>query len=190
MRDLEQKKKITIHLYPLLFLLALAFVVGVFAGRGMKTIDEVQGGREPGLFKIKEKEFKFTSPSLKSETAAPSQTNTELKPFLYKVRSLVETRITRNDATSVSVYFRDLNNGHWFGINEQDRFSAGSLSITVDAALATAITSPHISHSSTPLTSEICVRRPVNAKNAGSSTTITMSRTVMFELSYTIQLDR
>ncbi len=127
MRDLEHKKKITVHLYPLLFLVALAFVVGVFVGRGMRTIDEAQGGRGSGLFKIKEKEFRFTSPAFKSETAGPSVTSTELKPFLYKVRTLVETRLKGNDASTVSVYFRDLNNGNWFGIEENEKFSPSSL---------------------------------------------------------------
>ncbi len=126
MRDLEHKKKITVHLYPLLFLVALAFVVGVFVGRGMKTIDEAQGGRGSGLF-IREKEFRLTNPSFKGETATPSMTDTELKPFLYKVRTLVEKRLKGNDASTVSVYFRDLSNGNWFGIQENEKFSPASL---------------------------------------------------------------
>ena len=40
---------------------------------------------------------------------------------------------------------------------------------------ATAMISAHIIHCSYPLTSPICVRRPVYAKNAGSNSTITMS---------------
>ncbi|HLE40638.1 MAG TPA: serine hydrolase [Nitrospirota bacterium] len=126
MGDREHKKKITVHLYPLLSLVAVAFVVGVFVGRGMRTIDETPGSRGAGIFKTREKEFRFTSPVFKSETA-PSMTDTELKPFLYKVRTLVEARLKGNDASAVSVYFRDLNNGNWFGIQENEKFSPASL---------------------------------------------------------------
>jgi beta-lactamase class A len=127
MQDREGKKKTALHLYPLVFLVALVFVIGVFVGRGMRTIDETPGGRDAGLFKSKEKEFRFTSPVYKGETAGPSVTSTELKPFLYKVRTLVETRLKGNDASTVSVYFRDLNNGNWFGIQENEKFSPSSL---------------------------------------------------------------
>lgn len=114
-------------MYPLLFLVALGFVVGVFVGRGMKTIDDAQGDKGPGLFKTKEKEFRYTSPLSRGETAAPSMTDTELKPFLYKVRTLVEKRLKANEASAVSVYFRELNNGNWFGIQENEKFSPASL---------------------------------------------------------------
>lgn len=127
MQDLEKRKNITVHLYLILLAAATVFVAGVFVGRGIRTIDEAQGGREPGLFKIKEKEFRFTSPLIKSETSSPSLTSTEMKPFRYKVKALVETRLTGSDVSAVSVYFRDLNNGNWFGIQEKEKFSPSSL---------------------------------------------------------------
>jgi len=127
MGDREHKKKIAVHLYPLLSLVAVAFVVGVFVGRGMRTIDETPGGRDSGLFRSKEKEFRFTNPVSRSETAGSFITSAELKPFLYKVRKLVETRLKGNDASTVSVYFRDLKNGNWFGIQENEKFSPSGL---------------------------------------------------------------
>ena len=39
------------------------------------------------------------------------------------VRALVQEKIDDGDASSVSVYFRDLDNGNWFGIREDEKFS-------------------------------------------------------------------
>ena len=44
-----------------------------------------------------------------------------------KVTEYAEQMIAAGKLTNVSVYFRDLNNGPWFGINERDTFTPGSL---------------------------------------------------------------
>jgi beta-lactamase class A len=50
---------------------------------------------------------------------------------LLKLKSNISTYISQltanNSVTSVSVYYRDLNNGPWFGINEHDVFAPSSL---------------------------------------------------------------
>ncbi len=51
----------------------------------------------------------------------------ELKPFQYKVNSLIAEAVQNGDAAAVSIYFRDLNNGNWFGIGEREKFSQKSL---------------------------------------------------------------
>ena len=51
----------------------------------------------------------------------------EIKPFKSKVQDLVDSLIEQKRASAVSVYFRDLNNGPWFGINEKETFSPASL---------------------------------------------------------------
>ncbi len=38
------------------------------------------------------------------------------------MNELIESTLKSGDAASVSVYFRDLNNGNWFGIGEHDKF--------------------------------------------------------------------
>lgn len=51
----------------------------------------------------------------------------ELKPFKNKVQDLINGIISKKDATDVSVYFRDMNNGPWFGINDTETFVPASL---------------------------------------------------------------
>lgn len=52
---------------------------------------------------------------------------TELRPFDYKVRALIDERKKAGLATSVSVYFRDLENGPLFGFKMDEKFSPASL---------------------------------------------------------------
>lgn len=51
----------------------------------------------------------------------------ELRPFRRKLEALVERRIESGDISHMSIYFRDLNNGPWFGVNERERFLPASL---------------------------------------------------------------
>jgi beta-lactamase class A len=43
------------------------------------------------------------------------------------VQTYVDKAITQGVVTDAAIYFRDLNNGPWFGINERDKFTPGSL---------------------------------------------------------------
>lgn len=43
------------------------------------------------------------------------------------IQAYMEKAIAQGMVTEVAVYFRDLNNGPWFGINERDLFRPGSL---------------------------------------------------------------
>lgn len=125
MQDSENKKSITIHLYFLFSLLSIAFVFGIFIGRGMRTIEDVQMTKGT-FFKAKEGEFKYTHP-LDAGEPSSSHVGPELKPFRYKVKAVIEARLAENEASAISVYFRDLNNGNWFGIQESEQFSPASL---------------------------------------------------------------
>lgn len=59
--------------------------------------------------------------------ADPDVDFSELRPFNYKIKSLVEARKRSGDATHVSVYFRDLENGPMFGVAVDEKFSPASL---------------------------------------------------------------
>lgn len=51
----------------------------------------------------------------------------ELKPFRDKITAFIEGQVANKKAAEVSVYFRDLNNGYWTGIDERREFSPASL---------------------------------------------------------------
>lgn len=59
--------------------------------------------------------------------ADPSLEFSELRPFRYKVKALIADHKKKGDATHVSVYFRDLENGPLFGLDMDEKFSPVSL---------------------------------------------------------------
>jgi hypothetical protein len=69
--------------------------------------------------------YRFISPLLMCESLPIRFTNVQVAEA--EVRAAVESSKARGDITMASVYFRDLNNGPWFGVNEREPFSPASL---------------------------------------------------------------
>jgi beta-lactamase class A len=70
--------------------------------------------------------YQFINPLLDFDS--PQSTFVELKPFKDKIVTLTnQAYIGSDNVDFVSVYFRDLNNGPWFGVNEQASFTPASL---------------------------------------------------------------
>jgi beta-lactamase class A len=67
--------------------------------------------------------YQFINPQL----AYSDDVASELKPFKPDIESLIKNKVDNNQATNVSVYFRDMNNGPWFGIGESDPYVPASL---------------------------------------------------------------
>lgn len=75
---------------------------------------------------IRESGYRYVNPLLDCEQS--QDTFTELSPFKDKIESFVkEIQEGPGKVDFVSVYFRDLNNGPWIGINESETFSPASL---------------------------------------------------------------
>lgn len=124
----QKEKKISISRSLLLTLLAGSLALGVFIGAGMGMFTPLSGGKgEASAPEGSEGTFKFIRASLESKNVGKSHPNKELKPFRYKVNALIEDRLKRGDATTISFYFRDLINGNRFGIGESDKFSPKTL---------------------------------------------------------------
>lgn len=68
----------------------------------------------------------FTNPLLECEIAE-GIFNTELSNFKPIVERYLRDRIDGKDLSFVSVYFRQLNDGLWFGVNEKEKFTPASL---------------------------------------------------------------
>lgn len=52
---------------------------------------------------------------------------TEYKPLQKALKNYIDHRVSVNLAQTVSVYFRDLNSGHWTGVNEDQTFAPASM---------------------------------------------------------------
>lgn len=72
------------------------------------------------------KGYTYTNPLLNCEVALDGDFK-ELFPFKNKIQDFVDARTEMHDISMASVYFRDLNNGPWFGINSDQQFNPASL---------------------------------------------------------------
>jgi beta-lactamase class A len=128
MTEKKEIKKMSITRSLLMVLLAASLAIGIFIGAGMRMFspfstvknDAAPEGRREGT-------FRYIRESLDAKDAPGQTVSKELKPFQYKVNALIEGTLKQGMVTAVAVYFRDLNNGNWFGINEHDKFSPRSL---------------------------------------------------------------
>jgi beta-lactamase class A len=128
MTEKKEIKKIAIARSLLALLLAASFATGVFIGAGMRLFAPFSTAKNDVAPEVRrEGAFRFIRESLDVKDAPGQMVSKELKPFQYKVNALIEDMLKQGDVATVSVYFRDLNNGNWFGIKEHDKFSPRSL---------------------------------------------------------------
>ena len=71
--------------------------------------------------------FRFTSPLLDVELPEGVAVDNEPLPFKHKIASLVERLIAQGTAREITVYYRDMHDGPWFGINEDKTFNPASM---------------------------------------------------------------
>jgi beta-lactamase class A len=109
-------------------LLLSVFALGVFIGSGSTLFrGEVRKSVDAEQSALREGGFTFINPLLECESNPELLASKELKPFRAKINTLVERTLEAGAAENISVYFRDLNNGQWFGINETEKFSPANL---------------------------------------------------------------
>lgn len=70
---------------------------------------------------------RFTSPLLDVELPEGFRIDHEPIPFKYKVKEFVQRQIGSGKAQRISVYYRDLQDGPWFGSNEKQEFDPASM---------------------------------------------------------------
>jgi beta-lactamase class A len=122
MDEVKKVSSITLSRSILWILIAGAFALGVFVGRGAWLFSAGGTGKTVGEYRKPIEDFAYIRLSIK-EGNTETRKIRELKPFRYKVDALIQEMIDDEDASSVSVYFRDLDNGNWFGIREDEKFS-------------------------------------------------------------------
>jgi len=71
--------------------------------------------------------FRYTSPLLDVELPEGMGVNDEPMPFKQKLLAFVTKQTASGQATEVSVFYRDLLDGPWFGIGENREFNPASM---------------------------------------------------------------
>lgn len=108
----------------LLFMILLGIGMGIFgtwyydSQIGLPDLTPSQNAE------IHEGGYSLINPLLECNNLAD---NKELVPFKNRLQAIVEDSLSKHLASHVAIYFRDMNNGPWTGINEQDLFAPASL---------------------------------------------------------------
>jgi len=123
MNETRKSRNISINRSLVVIVIIGAFALGIFVGRGSWLFGTGAESRTETPYRLPSEDFRYIRQSLQQEAPATGNKNRELKPFRYKINALIEQKIDEEAASSVSVYFRDLDNGNRFGIREQDLFS-------------------------------------------------------------------
>jgi beta-lactamase class A len=114
--------KVRLPLIILIIIILLIVFLSVIVVFFLRKSHEVVVGQD---LKSGQSEYKYINPLLDCA-------DTEIDSFVYgnikkKINSLIKNNIANNKVTEVSLYFRDLNNGPWFGYNDEEKFSPASL---------------------------------------------------------------
>jgi len=80
----------------------------------------------PSIREKHEGQFEFINPLLEC-VGSEELISQEVKSFKDKLAALIDTEIKKKKTANVAVYFRDLDDGPWFGINEGTSFAPASL---------------------------------------------------------------
>jgi len=114
-------KRIRTIALPLLLLLA-----GGIAGYVIRGLLDARGSAGQHLEK-REGGFDFINPLLECDTAEDIWKNRELQPFKKTVEEFLGKKMDKSWADTVTVYFRELNDGLWFSIGDAEHFTVASL---------------------------------------------------------------
>lgn len=104
-------------------IIVLIFALGLFIGYSLDSNLKIRANSEYRSLETESESFSFVSPLLECESYEAG----ELKSFKEIISDFTTESIRKGLITDASVYFRDLNNGLWLAINENDHFTPASL---------------------------------------------------------------
>ncbi|HPT66184.1 MAG TPA: class A beta-lactamase-related serine hydrolase [Candidatus Woesebacteria bacterium] len=115
--DLSIKKiAVTSSLILVSFVGGLIFSPYIFTTTNQNIIKEVRNNFN----------YKYINPLLECETSTISQ-DKNLASLKKEIQFIINQQISSGNISFASIYYRDLNNGPWLGINEKEYFSPASL---------------------------------------------------------------
>ncbi|MBI5639833.1 MAG: serine hydrolase [Nitrospirae bacterium] len=105
----------------------IILVTGISLGFFLKGSLVAKENTATRHFEVREQGFKFINPLLECSSTPDASENERLRPFKNRIESLREDLLKGGWVSDIAVYFRDLNNGPWFSIQDVDCFSPSSL---------------------------------------------------------------
>lgn len=113
---------------PKWFMVILFTLAGVFLGALGLFVWLFNGNQVFGLQKIHpaSPNYRFINPLLAVDTTEKKQF-LENKDIEAKVSNLIKNAQTNGDIKQGALYFRDLEAGHWVGVNQDLKFAAGKI---------------------------------------------------------------
>lgn len=103
----------------ILFALSISTLIGIGIGYTIRSAQQ----KTVSAKEVRQSGYMFTSPLLECDSIE----STSISPFKSSLESYVDTLIKKHNLSQVSVYYRDLLNGPWIGIKEDELFSPSSL---------------------------------------------------------------
>ncbi len=101
------------------------FLFGIVCGI---FIEKFLPGRESSaMIETRPGGYEFINPLLECDMAQDTIEGKDLLSLKQKVRALIDAKKRQPGISHVSLYYRDLNNGPWIGIDERASFSPSSL---------------------------------------------------------------
>ena len=119
-KESAHPRKASILIYPALLL--IGFIAGVF---GLKFYEDTKKS-EDAPREIRTGGFEYINPLLECD-AAEYMISAPLKPIRNKISVYIDRLKSENKIKEASVYYRNLNNGPWFGVNERLVYNPASL---------------------------------------------------------------
>jgi beta-lactamase class A len=109
-----------------IFILSLSLSLAAYLlGLATGTIIDSARPNSTGVNEIRQGGYRLISPLLE---CGPDQVNLiTTKSFQKKIQATIDHHQATEGVTHISLYYRDLNNGTWFGVKETELFSPASL---------------------------------------------------------------
>lgn len=104
----------------------LGAVAGFFISRSYITPRQIESDGDSNAYQVRQGGYKLINPLLECEVGEKTLTK-EYISFRYKVEREIDKLKESGEVADIAVYFRDLNNGLGFGIDQTLEFSPASL---------------------------------------------------------------
>lgn len=107
------------------FAIFIILVFGIGACTGFAVFLWIEAHQSQSTQQIRQGGYQFINPLLECEIV--ENLFPEYQPFEDETKNKIFESLKNKDNNSYAVYFRNLNNGPWFGINEKEKFMPASL---------------------------------------------------------------